>query len=108
MPTITDNETPFACDMTALDGRQKTRVLELLAKLTEARREILETPHGYAFRFEMDDAVFLEAAEFVTLERRCCPFFEFALAVEKESASFRLILTGPEGVKDFIRIEFGF
>lgn len=108
MQTITDNETPFACNMTALNGDRKKRVLELLNELKTKRQEIKELPDGYSFRYRMDSDTFLKAAEFITLERLCCPFFEFALIVEKENGAMWMQLRGRAGIKDFIKIEFDF
>lgn len=108
MQTITHNETPFACDMSALNAEEKKRVLVLLEELKTKKQEIQELPDGYAFRFTMDTKTFKNAAEFITYERLCCPFFEFELVVEKENGSMWFRLKGQEGVKDFIKIEFDF
>ncbi len=108
MQTITNNDTPFACDMSALNAEQRKRVLDLLEELKAKRQDIKELPNGYAFRYQMESDIFRDAAEFITLERLCCPFFEFGLNVEKENGGMWLQLTGREGVKDFIRIEFDF
>jgi hypothetical protein len=45
--------------------------------------------------------------DWVALERRCCPFFGFAIEVEPDGGPIWLSLTGDEGVKDFIRLEIG-
>jgi hypothetical protein len=108
MQTITQNDTPFACNMSALDAGGKKRVLAILGELKSKRQEIKELPDGFAFRYAMDDQTFKDAAEFITLERLCCPFFEFELVAEKENGAMWLQLKGREGVKDFIRIEFEF
>src|SRR5215471_8461622 len=47
-----------------------------------------------------------DAAEFITLERLCCPFYDFALESEREGGPVWLTLTGREGVKEFAKIEF--
>jgi len=47
------------------------------------------------------------AAEFITLERLCCPFLTLALEVERERGPLWLKLTGREGVKPFLRAELG-
>ena len=44
-------------------------------------------------------------AEWVALERRCCPSFEFTIEVGPERDPTWLSLAGEEGVKDFIRHE---
>jgi uncharacterized Fe-S cluster-containing protein len=107
MQTITENDTPFACDMSALNGEQRKRVLDLLEELKAKRQEIKEFPDGYAFRYEIASDTIRDAAEFITYERLCCPFFEFGLIVERENGAMWLQLKGREGVKDFIKIEFG-
>lgn len=106
MQTITQNETPFACNMAALKPDEKKRTLALLNELKSKKQEIKELPDGYAFRYQMDSETFRNAAEFITYERLCCPFFEFGLNIEKENGSMWLELKGREGVKDFIKIEF--
>jgi len=51
--------------------------------------------------------VLTKAAEFISLERLCCPFLRFSLEVEPEGGPIWLRLTGREGVKAFIREEVG-
>lgn len=106
MPTITKNDTPFACDMSALNGEQRKRVLDLLKELRAKRLEVKELPDGFAFRYTMDSGTLRDAAEFITYERLCCPFFNFALEVEKDNGAMWFKLSGREGIKDFIKLEF--
>jgi hypothetical protein len=93
---------PLACDLTALDPAQRERRGALAARLTAAREEVRELPDGYAFRFASDPSTCLAVMEFVTLERRCCPFLDFVLDVEREGGPLWLRLTGREGVKPFL------
>jgi len=39
-------------------------------------------------------------------ERRCCPFFDLSLRLDREGGPMWLELTGREGVKEFIKAEF--
>ena len=55
----------------------------------------------------MEAALFIALAEFITLERTCCPFFQFGLEVELGADSAWLQITGPEGVKPFLELEMG-
>ena len=48
-----------------------------------------------------------ELAEWVGAESKCCPFFDFHIDVEREGKLLCLRLTGEEGIKAFIRAEFG-
>ena len=45
------------------------------------------------------------AAEFIALERLCCPFLNFGLEIKAEGGPVWLRLSGREGVKAFIREE---
>jgi len=56
-----------------------------------------ELPDGYAFELRNESDVLLTAAQFITLERRCCTFFGFGIEVEREGGSVWLSLTGRQG-----------
>jgi len=47
--------------------------------------------------------VIVKLAEWMTLERRCCPFFDFAMEVGAGAAHVRLTLGGGPDVKAFLR-----
>lgn len=64
-------------------------------------------PDGYAFRFPSKQSTILLASEFIARERLCCPFFTFELVIEPEDGPLWLRLRGAEGVKEFIKAEFG-
>ncbi len=98
-------ETPIACDLAALDSAQRERHRSLLTELHSALQEIRELPDGYAFKFPSGMCV--PAAEFISLERLCCPFVSFALELEREGGPLWLRMTGREGVKPFLEIELG-
>lgn len=66
-----------------------------------------ELPDGDAFELPNDSDVLLTSAEFISLERLCCPFFGFELQVEREGGSVWLSLRGRDGVKQFIMAEIG-
>ena len=88
---------PIACDMDAFTPEQRQRYDEVSSHLRQATEEVIELPDGYAFRYRTDETTWLKAAEYVDLERRCCPFFAFALELEPESGAVWLKLTGREG-----------
>ena len=100
-------ESPFACDMTAIAPEQRGAHVATIKKLFHLVRSIRELPNGYAFELLNESDVLLTAAEFIVNERLCCPFFDFALEVERESGPVWLSLTGREGVKPFIMAEVG-
>ena len=97
----------FACSLTALTVEQRKRHAELRKALGESLKEVQELPDGYAFRLPDDAKTIVNAAEFITYEKLCCPFFKFNLEIESSSQSVWLKLTGREGVKQFLKNEFG-
>lgn len=105
--TITTNESPFACDMNAIDADDRHKHLTTIETLFGLVQEVTELENGYRFRLPGESHVWTLASDFVALERLCCPFFDFNLGVEREHGSIHLSLTGREGVKPFIIAEVG-
>ena len=103
--TEAGKESPIACDMSAIEPEARAGHVEAGGRLLRAASEIRELPDGYAFRLVADTDTLVTAAEFISLERLCCPFLGFALVVEPEGGPIWLRLTGREGVKAFIREE---
>ena len=101
------DETVFMCRLDALDTAERARYQELRKQLHAGVQEVKELPNGYAFRLSADSSTILLAAEWITFERRCCPFFNFALDIESEKQSLWLNVTGREGIKAFIQLELG-
>ena len=101
-------ESPFACDRSALTPEARKHhfdeVTPAVRKLMKSQKEL---PDGFAFEFPPDAAAIRVVAEWVASERLCCPFLDFTMRVERERGKFWLQLTGREGVKEFIRREFG-
>lgn len=102
-----ENEPPFACNMNGMNTEQRQRYGVLTKQLQITKQEIKELPDGYAFRLPSEASTVKDAAEWITYERLCCPFFDFGLEVERNGGAMWLRLTGREGVKPFIRAEFG-
>ncbi len=99
-------ESPIACVLDALDRDQRERRQRLAGELRSAVKGVTELADGFAFELRNDDATWINTAEFITLERRCCPFLGFALESEREQASISLHITGRAGVKEFLRDAF--
>jgi hypothetical protein len=97
---------PIACDPSALLSADS-----FAAHMTEGRRllslalERRELPDGCALRLPNDDGTLLSVARWIVDERRCCPFFTFALDSEPLPGALWLRITGPEGAKDALRAE---
>ena len=104
---MTEKESPFACDMTAIAPEQRGAHVATIQKLFRSVQSKRELPDGFAFELPNNSDVLLTAAEFISLERLCCPFLGFELQVEREGGSVWLCLTGRNGVKPFIIAEIG-
>ena len=100
-------ESPFACNVSGISAEQRPRYLALAKKLVSTKQEVRELADGYAFGFPVEASTIQDLAEFITYERLCCPFFDLEIVVEREGGPAWLRLRGREGVKEFIRIEFG-
>jgi hypothetical protein len=100
-------ESPLACDMSAIEPALRARHIATAGQLFRAVTDILELPDGYAFLLPDEPDVLVKTAEFISLEKLCCPFLGFVLELEPEGGPARLRLTGREGVKAFIREEVG-
>jgi hypothetical protein len=102
-----EEEVPFACSLTALNASQREHHKELSKQLRESVKETREMRDGYGFRLPGDGQTVAMAAEWITLERLCCPFFTFQLEIGSEGKPIWLRMTGREGVKQFMQSEFG-
>lgn len=94
------------CTLTTpeLQRRKATVLLNLQKQILERK----ELENGYSFRFPGEDEVIDELTEFIKTERACCSFFTFDLSVKGDKTESWLRLSGPAGVKEFIRNELGF
>ena len=100
-------ESTLACDLTRMDVNQRARHQIVMQDLQALVQEVQELPDGFAFRYPADARSCLLVAEFVSLERLCCPFFAFTLDVAPHDGPIWLRITGREGVKQFLLAEMG-
>jgi hypothetical protein len=100
--TDATSTTPVAFNLQGLDDRQQERRAELWNALKAQIREVVETPAGYALRFDSKPGVLMEMSEIVSLEVRCCPFLRFEIEVAADGGPTWLRLSGREGVKDLL------
>jgi hypothetical protein len=96
---------PFVCNMNALSSEQRTQHRELEQLLRSALLATRELNHGYDFQLRPVPEIHEALARITPLERACCPFFTINIRVEQTGELFWR-LTGSEGVKQFIRMEF--
>ena len=96
----------LACNLDAIPAGERAQYRALVKAIGSAavRRDELE--NGY--RFELDGSIVgLQAvAEWISLERHCCPFLRIELATSGDCPNWMLTLTGREGVKEIIDFAF--
>ncbi len=95
----------FACDMSALSPAQRAQHARLARSVFGAVQSIEWAPDAY--RFSLADVRLLPVlAEFIMLERLCCPFFDVTVEVPSGDGPLVLQVGGPAGVQPFVRAEF--
>jgi hypothetical protein len=97
---------PFVCNMNALSGEERAQHRELQRMLQAAFLQAHELSNGYDFQFRPDPEIYDALTRITPLEHACCPFFTISIHLERTGELFWQ-LTGSEGVKQFIRMEFG-
>jgi hypothetical protein len=88
--------------MSAIPAEQRPVHLAQSRELFSRIEETRELSNGYEFRFADEPDMLKRLADFVSLEKLCCPFLRFEIEVEAENGPVWLRLTGREGVKEFI------
>jgi hypothetical protein len=104
--TQKDASTVFACNPKAISAVERPRYNELVKRLREAMRDRREIFNGYAFKLDSKTITLPEAAEWINMERLCCPFLTLQLSAVGNQMHWVLNLTGPEGVKPLLDAEF--
>lgn len=99
-------KSPFYCNVKALNQVEWDRLKQLHHLLADARVETQEMPEGYAFRLAKEKIVLSDVAEWISLEGRCCPFFDFKIELQRDGGPLWLKVGGADGVKQFLRSEF--
>jgi hypothetical protein len=103
---LSQSEVVIACDPNALTTEQQVRWMEVGPNVYRAIEEIRELPDGYAFRLPAIPEMLMLLAEDLNYERLCCPFVHYAIEIEPNRGPFWYRMTGGEGVKTFLRMNF--
>jgi hypothetical protein len=96
----------FYCNLKALSMKERARHMQLTYEIEQARLETVELANGFAFRFQDGTVSLADLAEWVSAERKCCPFFDFEIEQQADDGPLWLKLRGKEGAKAFMRGEF--
>jgi hypothetical protein len=103
-----NQDIPIACNMAVFTPEEREKHIHTTIQLFQTVQDIQEAENGYEFIFPRPEGSenIVQFAEFIYNERRCCPFLEFTLKIEPKDNPISLLLTGPEGTKDFLQEEF--
>jgi hypothetical protein len=94
------NDRPIACDLTAIPSEQRGRHEALATLMFGAVEQKRELADGYAYQLPVD--LWEQVAEWVMLERLCCPFLNFGLEL-RQDGEFWLTLSGSPGAKEILQ-----
>lgn len=97
---------PIACDLGALSSEQRAREKALLSEFRVVFQDPRETDGGFMVVIPDDPELLSRLAEFLSLERVCCPFLTFDLSIPAERRPVTLHIHGQPGVKSFLRSAF--
>ncbi|MGD0120249.1 MAG: hypothetical protein ABSD30_19455 [Candidatus Binatus sp.] len=100
------SESPLACNLDAISASDRPRYNELRRMLAASVIGKREVPDGVAIKISAERMALAQLAEWISFERKCCPFFEFKIEVAPDSGPVWLSLTGRPGVKEFLSQAF--
>jgi hypothetical protein len=96
-------DTPIACDLTVFSNSERIKHLVLAKSLLGKARQVIEHKDGFTFVFEQSPRLEVKIADWVSKEKRCCPFFSFELSRANTPPSLNLRVSGPNGAKEILR-----
>lgn len=98
-------DTPIACNLNALSAIEQQQHAARTGRLMSAVVKVEDVANGYRLHFG-PDLLAADLLRWIDAERRCCPFLDFEMRLERENGARWLQLTGREGVKAFLSEEF--
>jgi hypothetical protein len=98
-------EIPIACDLSALTPAERERRRTLFGAVVHAIVGRAELERGIELRVDLAKLGLPALAEWIALERRCCPFLHFTIELAAGDGPVTFALWGSDGVKDFLRAE---
>lgn len=92
--------------MNAINPTERVRYNLLLEKIKASVKQQREIADGYAWELDGKEVTLPEGAEWMAMERRCCPFLTLQLEAKGDGTNYWINLKGPAGVKEFLVSEF--
>jgi hypothetical protein len=96
---------PIACNLKALTSEQRKQLSQIGEHVISAITTSRELNDGYAFLVDPAKASLIDVARWLDLWCRCCPFYEFQIALHAANGSVWLSVTGRPGVKEYIPVD---
>jgi hypothetical protein len=107
MQTMTSH-LPIACDPTAIPPKDRARRAAVSRRLFRgAVRTDVRVDDQEGWHFEIAASAYADLADWVALERLCCPFLRFRIDVAPPPAKLTFTMTGPIGTIAFLEQEIG-
>ena len=97
---------PVACNLKAISADKRPRYNDLMKRLRASVRGRSALNEGYVYTLEGKAIALPEVAEWMSMERRCCPFLTLQVSVAGTQPDWLLTLTGPAGTKALLEMEF--
>ena len=106
--SVAQDSTPpvIACNIKAISEADRLRYNDLTKRLRLAIRNRSEIRDGYMFKLDGQVLSLPQVADWISMERLCCPFLNFQLSASGNQSDWELKLTGPKGAKALLQAEF--
>jgi hypothetical protein len=101
-----EKRVPLACNLKAFTPQERIAWRRLIDQLRQAETPAGELSNGHVFAIDAGKVSIQTLAEWIDLERKCCPFFDFQVSLRGANGQLSLALTGGQGVKEFIAEDF--
>jgi hypothetical protein len=101
--TSVHGDKAIVCDLTVFSHSERTEHIAIAKSLFQQARQVIEHKDGFTFVFEQSPVLKMQIANWVSKEKRCCPFFSFDLSRAKTPPSLRLHIIGPDRAKELLR-----
>ncbi|WP_239696588.1 hypothetical protein [Paenibacillus oryzisoli] len=99
------NEVPVACCHSVFTKVERMNYKDAWGELEKRRTAVMEIEAGFQYQFPGDSETLRILYDWISLERKCCPFLTFTVTASSEDEPVFLQLTGTEDAKSFLRSE---
>lgn len=98
-------ELPVACCHTVFTKEERLNYKDAWSELEKRRLAITEIDAGFQYQYPGDSETLRLLYNWISMERKCCPFLTFTVSAGHENEPILLQLTGNEEAKTFLSNE---